>query len=460
MANSYQHGQLRRAREAMGLTQAAVAERLAELAWTRDRKHVGVNPDMVAKWERGLKHPQPLYEALLCLLFDASPAELGLASPTSVAAGPLRVPTIAANEVAWGEILFALGVPGQLLHRHLIEDWENELLKRRELLKSMGLAAIASTLGSLPPPVSRAVLLSDEPRANPETLNGLGELAARYQRLYHDTAPRTLMTPIRAHLRTVDELLRHGCQPRERRLLLANQSQVALLAGRLAFFDLRDPLSARGYLTMAYDSAVAAADAPLMAGALGHLAFVPAAAGQWSAAADHLTRATQHAERGAPPIVRSWLAAVASEMRANARDERGARTAVDDAKRIGSSASSAPQPSWFDFYDASRLHGFEGYALLHTGSAGPAARVLEQALDGLDRAAVKQRTVFLTDLAAANVAQGNVDQACDLAVRAATDVRARQYATCVTRLRAFRSSLRPYATSRAVRDLDHAMVDL
>jgi hypothetical protein len=68
--------------------------------------------------------------------------------------------------------------------------------------------------------------------------------------------------------------------------------------------------------------------------------------------------------------------------------------------------------------------------------------------------------VFLTDLATANVQQGEVDEACHLATRAATDVRTGRYATCVTRLREFRSSLRPYETLRAVRELDHAMVDL
>src|SRR5262249_28947343 len=155
-----------------------------------------------------------------------------------------------------------------------------------------------------------------------------------------------------------------------RRRLLANQSQVALLAGRLAFFDLSDPLTARGYLTMAYDSAVAAGDTPLIAGALGHLGFVPAATAQWSAAADHLDPAFAHADHGAPSIVRSWLAAAASEVRTNAGDHRGALVAIDDAKRLEQATSEAPAPPWFDYFDTSRLQGFEGYALLHEGSAG------------------------------------------------------------------------------------------
>ena len=456
--NPYQNGQLRQARKARRLTQVQVAEGLAALAWCRDRKHVGVNADMYAKWERGEKSTT-LYEELLCLFFDATPAELGLAPPELVS-GANAPRSASPADVPWAAILLALGPAARLLYGYLIEEWENDLLKRRELLKSMGLAAVASTLAVVPSPVARAIRLREDLRPDPETIRGLDELAASYQRLYHDTAPQVLMTPIKAHLQSVAELLRAGCRPRERRHLLTNQSQVSLLAGRLAFFDLRDPLAARGYLTMAYDSAVAAGDAPLIAASLGHLGFVPAAAEQWSAAADHLDRAVAHAERGAPSIERSWLAAVASEVRTNAGDHRGALVAIDDAKRLAQVKSDAPAPLWFDYFDESRLQGFEGYALLQGGSAGPAARVLQQALAGLPPTAIKQRTVFLTDLATAHVEQGDIDQACDLAIDAATAAHTGQYATCVARLREFRSSLRRYDTSRSVRELDHAMVDL
>ena len=42
--------------------------------------------------------------------------------------------------------------------------------------------------------------------------------------------------------------------------MLRNHSQVALLAGRLAFFDLRDPMSARAYYGAALDSSREADD--------------------------------------------------------------------------------------------------------------------------------------------------------------------------------------------------------
>jgi transcriptional regulator with XRE-family HTH domain len=454
-------GQLRRAREARRLTQAEVAERIAALAWWRDHTRLGVGPDMVSKWERGEKRPSRLYRELLCLLYEASPAELGLPGPPAVPAQyDEKPPGSAASEAPWAGLLLALGEPGHLLHPHLINQWEDDLMKRRELLKSMGLAAAASALGSLTPPVPRGSGLADDLRPSPATIDGLASLAARYQQLYHGTAPQLLMAPITAHLRTVEALLARGTAAREWRSLLINHSQVAQLAGRVAFFDLQDPLSARGYFMTAYDSAIAAKDSALAAGALGHLGFVPAALGQWAAAASHLEHARVHADAGAPPAVRSWLAAVSSEIRANAGDERGALTSIDAAKKAVDGASLGACPPWFDFYDQTRLQGFEGYALLRSGHTATALRRLDEALGGLEPKAIKQRTVFLTDLATAHVRQGDIDRACELAVEAATAVAVRRYATCVSRLRAFRSCLRPYATSPSVRELDDAMVEL
>lgn len=456
-----QHGQLRRAREARRLTQAEVVEGLGELAWCRDAIRLGVAPDMVSKWERGEKRPSRRYRELLCLLYGASPAELGLsAAPTNPASVVVdgRNGTLV-TDVPWAEVLLALGEPGYLLHKPLIEQWENDLMQRREWLKSMGLAAIASAL-PVTPPVTRVARFNAQPRADATTLAGLAALTATYQRLYHDAAPQLLMTPIKAHLQTVDGLLSGGVGSNARRVLLANLSQVAQLAGRLSFFDLQDPLTARGYFMTAYDSAVSAGDASLAAGALGHLVFVPAAANQWSAATDHLERARAHAVAGAPSIISSWLAAVSSEIHANAGDDRSARIAIDDAKRALESSSPTVVPEWFDYYDATRLHGFEGYALLRGGHTATAVQHLEEALTRLESSATKQRTVFLTDLAAANVLQGDIDRACDLAAQAAIELRARRYATCVSRLRDFRSSVHPYRTSRAVRELDRAMVEL
>lgn len=48
---------LRALREERGWTQQDVADQVSRMAWLRRHEHVGVNADMVAKWERGDKRP-------------------------------------------------------------------------------------------------------------------------------------------------------------------------------------------------------------------------------------------------------------------------------------------------------------------------------------------------------------------------------------------------------------------
>ncbi|HET9894626.1 MAG TPA: helix-turn-helix transcriptional regulator [Streptosporangiaceae bacterium] len=75
---------LRALREERGWTQQEVADQLVRLAWVRQHEHVGVNSDMVAKWERGDKRPSPRYRQLLSVLFEADVHALGLGGAAPV----------------------------------------------------------------------------------------------------------------------------------------------------------------------------------------------------------------------------------------------------------------------------------------------------------------------------------------------------------------------------------------
>lgn len=70
-------------RTRLRLTQREVAEELAKLAYQRggDQARRGINAAMVSRWERGVKRPSPYYQALLCVLFDVTPAQLGFRLP-------------------------------------------------------------------------------------------------------------------------------------------------------------------------------------------------------------------------------------------------------------------------------------------------------------------------------------------------------------------------------------------
>ena len=55
MTTDAERPRLRELRTDLGWTQQQLADRIAHLAWMERRERVGINADMVAKWERGAK---------------------------------------------------------------------------------------------------------------------------------------------------------------------------------------------------------------------------------------------------------------------------------------------------------------------------------------------------------------------------------------------------------------------
>jgi len=313
--------------------------------------------------------------------------------------------------------------------------------KRTSLAPSAGLADSQS-------------LHSGMARLTPDTLQDLDQLIGRYQVLYHSVAPAVLLTPVMAHLDTVRDLLRQAPDSSIRRTLLVNRARVATLAGRLAFFDLRDPMAARGYFTLGLEAATEATDHHQAAIVLGHISFIPAADHGFAAAGDYLRGATQQLQRCPHGLLASWLAAVESELHTNAGSHSAALGAIDKAREALAKPGVGQDLPWFDYYDEARLAGFAGYTSLRAGQFGDARTALTEALGRLPLTAVKQRAVFLTDLAAVHLRDGDLGEACWVAGDAAEQLRRAGYATGFGRLREFRATVEPWKTSRPVRTLD------
>jgi transcriptional regulator with XRE-family HTH domain len=447
---------LRELREERGWTQQDVAEQLARLAWLRRRERVGVNADMVAKWERGDKRPSPRYRELLCLLYSVSAEQLGIGpAVTHTAARSTEDTSLLATLGGAATVLDQLGAAGAILQPKMFDAWKDELMQRRALLKLIGMTpAVTMSLATEESRRSRAG------KPTPEVVRDLDHLADRYQQLYHSTAPAALMTPVVAHLETIGELLRQGPATPERRRLLTNRARVGTLAGRLAFFDLREPLAARGYYNLSLEAAREAGDHLQAAAALAHVAFIPAAEQSFGAALDYLRGAAHHVTKQPHGSVASWLAAVESEMHTNAGSPVAALAAVDRAKEALDRPGLSPSLPWFDYYDATRLAGFAGYANLRAGQLDEARVALQEALRLLPRSAVKQRTVFLADLATVELHAGDLDEACRIAGDAADQLRHAGYATGAGRLREFRAAVDRWKTSPAVRMLDEQLAAL
>ena len=268
----------------------------------------------------------------------------------------------------WGDLVL-LGPLGKRLLAKILEPHRRLIVDRRTVLKLLGTTSTAASLELL-----RADAHTDAQPLELEatTVNMLESLALRYQDLYHSTPPAELMIPVTAHLDLVHELASSAAASTRARLL-RNHSQVSLLAGRLSFFDLHDGMAARAYLSMALDSAREADDPHLSAATLGHMSFVPADTGGFTAAVDLLEAAGKHA---APTsVLPSWLAAVEAEIRAKAGDTRASLMAIERAE--DTLTTSQDVPGWMDYYDATRLNGFKGFAYLTAGRTDQARIALD-----------------------------------------------------------------------------------
>src|SRR5215831_15584792 len=198
---------LRALREERGWTQQEVAGQVSRLAWLRRHEHVGVNADMVSKWERGEKQPAPRYRELLCLLFEADAHALGFGGPAPADAGAHGdADGNSLIEMLGGaaSLLDQLGAAGLILQPRMFDVWKDEVMRRRAVLKLMGLATTAGVV----PGMDRELARSG--KVTPEEMHDLDHLADRYQELYHSTAPAVLMTPVLAHLETLRDFLRQG----------------------------------------------------------------------------------------------------------------------------------------------------------------------------------------------------------------------------------------------------------
>lgn len=102
------------------------------------------------------------------------------------------------------------------------------------------------------------------------------------------------------------ELARPG-SAQERGRLLGVRADLALLAGRTALLDQRDPVRARGYLTLARETAGELGSDARATAATAHLAVVAASEDRPAVAAGYLEAARRHAGRSGLPLLGAWL---------------------------------------------------------------------------------------------------------------------------------------------------------
>ncbi|MGH3924963.1 MAG: hypothetical protein ACRDTT_19230, partial [Pseudonocardiaceae bacterium] len=334
-------------------------------------------------------------------------------------------------------LLDQLGAAGTALAPHMLHAWKDAVTTRRTML---GLLDPSAT-----DPVGHA-------RAATATVADLEQLAQRYRALYETADPAALLTSVAAHVRLAQDALRQDPSTDERRRLLRNLAEVAIVAGRLAAEDLGNTMPGRAYYSVALDAAREVADDQLTAIAHGHTAQLAAAEGQSTAALDHLTAAREQAQ--STPTIASWLAATEATIRADRGEHAAARDALDRAQTALDQPGGRPAPTSFHYHSTLQLTAVTGHILLRAGDHSRACEVLTTAVADRCLTPRRQRVLILVDLATAELRSGNLPGACSHATQAAELLQQIAYVIGAARLRGFRIAAQRPLNSGALRALD------
>jgi hypothetical protein len=448
---------------------------LAAAFETRSRqigRPLSLSVRQVRRWESGDPPlPLPAYQAVLEALFGVPIEQMGF-RPEWAQRADTPLPQAHPAEAGWERTGAGLesgavgGATGST--RSPQADLERQdPVKRRQFMA--GAVALGSgALATLPRPATAAV--TPPGRAAPAALDsgtdgglvtGYSLITAQHRALYWSVPAAAMFGPVAAHSEFGLGLLRSAGSPALRARLAVPVAETAMLAARLAFFDLQVPQLAEGYFTVALDAARESADRPLTSAVLTHMAFVPAFAGQARRARDLMAEAHRQARGAVGATQLSWMCAVESEVEAKLGDGRAATDLIARSEGalggLGRGDAQDADPEWLDFFDGSRLAGFKGYCRLSTGRCADAATALEQMLCTLPSASSKQRSITLADLARARAGQRELEESALLLRRAIDQLSSQWYATGVDRVDAVRRHLAAAgAPARALAPVDEA----
>lgn len=280
-----------------------------------------------------------------------------------------------------------------------------------------------------------------------------------HRRLYWSVAPTTLHPAVIAHA-TLGCALLPETTDTTRRTIAAALAETYLLAGRIEFFDLREPSMANDTLLLALQAAGEADDPLLGSAIIAHMAFIPGWAADRDAALERMIAARTYARRApASAEFLAWLDAVEAECETRCGNARTALHLIGHAEDILKSGNEHSSPEWMDWFSPARLAAFKGNTQMTAGHLLQARETLLGVLETMSPGEDKQRTVVYGDLAAVEAASGNPEQACEYAGRALDQLAITWYATGMDRVREVRRTLTPHQHQPCVRELDDRLYD-
>jgi transcriptional regulator with XRE-family HTH domain len=390
---------LRSLRQRRGWTLDDVVKELDRLAERSGDGPLGVDTNMLSRWERGVRRPSRRYAKLLCQVYELAPTADHLARICQ------RVqPAQAAKGNGHAEAENGLG---EEIGARLATTRQPELPQYQAMLD------LAARLDW----ERLSAMLRTSPRLDEEELDDLVDLTRKLARDSETEPAWVHLVAVRNHLNVLKGLLAgakpHGLTGR----LRSAAGEAAALAGWLSFL-LDDRGAADAFYTYATALAQDAGDPALRS----HLLVVR------SQLYSKVPRGDQGGDTDVPlalldeahaaagtssPLLLSWLLAHRGRERAVRGDADGARRDLAQAERALADAGRGGH-GLFGYWDDARLATFGGACALWLGQAGKAIGILEEALTRISPGVTAVRSGVLADLGAAYAQQWEVGQACVL----------------------------------------------
>ncbi|GAA0477614.1 hypothetical protein Aca07nite_72060 [Actinoplanes capillaceus] len=275
-----------------------------------------------------------------------------------------------------------------------------------------------------------------------------------FRKMYASVQPAHLHPAVVEHTRLGIQLLTETSGV-ARRVVASALAEALLLAGRIEFFDLRQPDDADATFVRALQAAGEADDSLIGSAILVHAAFIPGWSNRRADAAERLRAARTYARRGsAPNEFLAWIDAVEAECDTRCGDANSALKMIGRAEDTLKLDGDGRSPEWFTWFSAARLAAFKGNTQLVAGRNSQARDSLNAALESLEPDENKQRAVVLSDLAAVEVTFDRYKEACKRLHEALDELATTWYATGMERVRAVRETLQPWSNTDEVEAID------
>ena len=407
---------------------------LARLVNKRARQlgaaHVSTDTSRVRRWLDG-EHPRDPAPRILVELFSErfgtviTHAELGLREP----AAP---PATSGVDLPWAGRR-SIELLGDFARSDL-------MLNRRGFLgTSLSLSAGPSLIEPMKrwlSPVPEQHVVNGRPpgRVTPEEMDRLEETTRLFRSWDNQCGGGLRRMAVVGQLHEVTELLRDSYSPALSERLFRTASELALLAGWMAY-DIGMQPSAQRYFVLALHAAREAGDTPLGAHILATMARQMIHINRAQDALE-LVHLAQYGSHGATtPRVQSMLAAMEARAYANLGDADNCRRAVAAAEDLfpaeHARTGEPPDPDWISFFTEAELHGENGHSFRDLAYRFPAltehaAKTIDRAVDLFsgDERYLRSRALNVVGMATVRLQQrepeaavGYVHQAGDLVRR-------------------------------------------